>query len=145
NVEQVLIRYWPTAGSEALDAQDVFASSKLQTAKIFGPLQDLTQFTVKATVVRSDDRTPVWSNTVTFTTGSSSIPSEGVAPGSITPEMLGQELSNAHGTVVNSFPGSIQDQLAYLKDLSEQLAVALMTGDLTNKKRINILSSQLGT
>lgn len=145
NVEQVLIRYWPSAGSEALDAQDVFASSKLQTAKIFGPLQDLTEFTAKATVVRSDDRTPVWSNTVTFTTGASSIPSEGVAPGSITPEMLGTELSNAHGTVVDNFPGSIQDQLAYLKDLSEQLAVALMTGDLTNKKRINILSAQLGT
>lgn len=145
NVQQVMIRYWPAAGSEALDAQDVFASSKLQDAKIFGPLADSTTYFVKATVVRSDDRTPVWSTTTQFVSGVTSVPSDGVAPGSITPEMLGQELSNAYGVVSDDFSGSMPEQIAYLKDLAEQLAVALMTGDLTNKRRISILSAQLGS
>ena len=145
NVQQVLIRYWPAAGSEALDAQDVFASSKLQDAKIFGPLADETTYFAKATVVRSDDRTPVWSNTVQFVSGITSVPSDGVAPGSITPEMLGQELSNAHGIVTENFPGSMPDQIEYIKQLAEDLANAIVTGDETNKKRINYLTAQLGS
>lgn len=145
NVQQVLIRYWPAAGSEALDAQDVFASSKLQDAKIFGPLADETTYYAKATVVRSDDRTPVWSSTVQFVSGVTTVPADTVAPGSITPEMLGQELSNAHGIVTENFPGSMADQIAYIKQLAEDLALAIVTGDETNKKRISVLSAQLGT
>ena len=42
NVDQVMIRVWPTAGSEVDDKEDFFADSKLTSAKLVGPLSPLT-------------------------------------------------------------------------------------------------------
>lgn len=144
NVTDVLIRVWPTAGSEANDAIDVTASAKLQTAKIFGPLQDNTEFTYKGTVVRNDGRTTAFTSTGTFTTGEAAVPTV-PADNSIELSMLVQELQNQHGLLVGSFPGSFPEHLAHLEQLIEQLAANVITGDETNKQRIQSLIARMGT
>ena len=99
NVDQVMIRLWPTSGTEADDKEDFFADSKLGSVKLCGPLSPLTAYTYKFRPIRSDGRTTVWSNTAEFTTGAEVAPA--VAEGSITPAMLGQELSNISGPLMD--------------------------------------------
>lgn len=146
NVDQVMIRVWPTAGSEANDAQDVFASARLQTAKIFGPLQDDTEFTYKGTVIRNDGRATVFTSTGTFTTGTASVPGEAViGEESVALENLVQELQNQHGLLVGTFPGSFPEHLAHLEELIEQLANSVVTNNGHSKQRISSLVARMGS
>jgi hypothetical protein len=144
NVDQVMIRVWPSDGTEADDHEDFFADSKLTSTKLLGPLQPLTTYTRKAIPIRSDGRQCVWTNTAEFTTGAELTPAE-VADGSIELIKLGHELSNAHGLVVGNAVGSIQDQIDQLLQREQDLANAIVTGDETNKETIKSLSSQQGS
>lgn len=144
NVTDVLIRVWPSAGSEANDAIDITASARLQTAKIFGPLQDSTEFTYKGTVIRNDGRSTAFTSTGTFTTGAASVPAE-VGADAVDLENLVLELRNQHGLLVGNFPGSFPEHLAALEELIEQLAANQITGDENNKRRISSLVAQMGS
>lgn len=144
NVDQVMIRVWPTDGTEADDKEDFFADSKLTSTKLVGPLQPMTEYTYRAIPIRSDARLCVWTNPATFTTGEETTPSE-IADGSIELIKLGQELRNAYGIVTDpSIGGSIPDQLNAIEQQSAALAAALMDVSATVKERIDILRTSLG-
>jgi hypothetical protein len=140
NVDQVMIRVWPVAGSEALDKQDFFASSKLTSTLVFGPLAAETDYTGYAIPIRSDGRLTVKTNLFTFTSGSEAVPAE-VADGSVELIKLGQELTNAHGLVVGNSVGSVQDQINALREDIGDVVNALVTGDDTSLQRISLLSA----
>lgn len=123
NVDQVLIRVWPTAGSEALDKEDYLIDAKLANSFPVGPLRPLTQHTYKATVVRSDGRLPIWTNTGTFTTGVELAP--GVAPGGIDIGMLNDLVRSSVDAVLNNSEGSIADRFAELEDRFSRLSGAV--------------------
>lgn len=121
NVDQVMIRVWPTAGTEADDKEDFFADSKLTSAKLVGPLQPLTNYTYKAIPIRRDGKATVWTNTGTFTTGEETTPAE-IADGSITPEQLGQEMLNRVFAVVDQIIARQDDFEIQLGDLAQVVA-----------------------
>lgn len=141
NVDQVMIRVWPSAGTEANDKQDFFASARLQSNLVFGPLQPDTPYTAKAIPIRADGRACVWTNETEFTTGPQEVPAE-IADGSIEVPKLGQELQNAHGLVTGSAGTDIPARLAELKDLAQQLALAAMDINANAKERLDILDVQ---
>jgi hypothetical protein len=138
NVDQVLIRVWPATGDEAVDGETFFANPRLQDNKLFGPLQPDTAYLTKSIPVRKDGRLTFWSAEKAFVTGAETVP---LPPGSITPEMLNQELRNTHGLVNDVTPGSLVDRIAELEVLSEQLAHALAQGDLSNRGEIKVLKA----
>lgn len=72
NVDQVLIRYWPTSGTEADDGENVTADAHLQSSKLFGPLVPETDFTGYAIPIRQDGRTCTEVD-FTFTSGSMTV------------------------------------------------------------------------
>jgi len=78
NVDQVMIRLWPTAGTEANDKLDFFADSKLTSTKLCGPLAPDTPYTYRAIPIRKDARTCVFTSTGAFTSGSESPPAGSV-------------------------------------------------------------------
>ncbi|WP_127142833.1 host specificity factor TipJ family phage tail protein [Pelagibacterium montanilacus] len=58
---------------------------------------------------------------------------------------LGQELRNAHGLVTARDAGSLQAQLAELKAMGQQLALAVMDLDATTKGKIEIIDVHAGS
>lgn len=141
NVDQVMIRVWPVGGTEADDKEDFFADARLQTNKIFGPLQPLTEYNYKAIPIRRDARTCVWTTLATFTTGAETTPAE-VADGSVTIEKLGKDLQNAHGLVTGDSAGSIGASIRTLEELEEHLALAVMDLNAGVQEQIKVLKVQ---
>lgn len=138
-VDQVLIRYWPTSGTEAIDGENVYASARLQSTKVWGPVTPDTEYTGYAIPIRKDGRTTVATSLFTVTSGDLTTPAD-VADGSVTLAKLNQELRNAHGLVTDpSIGGSIPAQLLALEQLSAQLAEALMAVADTAKQRLDLL------
>jgi len=78
NVEQVLIRLWPSSGTEADDKEDFLADSRLTSAKLVGPLQPETAYTYKFLPIRRDGRQGLWSNPAEFVTGAMTVPAAGL-------------------------------------------------------------------
>jgi hypothetical protein len=74
NVDQVMIRVWPTDGDPDPDHEDFFADAKLTSVKLVGPLQPLTGYSAKAIPIRNDARACAFTNVATFTTTDESIP-----------------------------------------------------------------------
>lgn len=143
NVDQVMIRVWPSAGTEANDKQDFFASARLQSNLVFGPLQPDTPYTAKAIPIRADGRACVWTNETEFTTGPQEVPAE-VADGSITPEKLAQELQNERGMLVGAGAGSLAERLAEYELRLAQAEEALLTDQTTSKSSFKLLRAQNG-
>ncbi|GEM_PF-2432431 len=143
NVDQVMIRIWPADGAEAEDSEDYFASARLQSNRVFGPLQPLTAYKAKAIPVRADGRACVWTNIKEFTTGAQEVPAE-VADGSVGLQKLAQELRNERGVLVGSGTGTLA---ARLVELETRLAQAETTGllDQANlKERTQLLNAANG-
>jgi len=143
NVEQVMIRIWPDGGTEANDKQDFFASSRLQSNLVFGPLQPLTKYHRKAIPIRSDGRACVWTNEGEFTTGPQEVPAE-VADGSITPQKLGQELRNERGYLVGPGTGSLADRLAEYEQRMAAAEAAALTDQANLRENFKLLKAQNG-
>ncbi|AKR57117.1 hypothetical protein XM25_15205 [Devosia sp. H5989] len=139
NVDQVMIRLWPAAGTEANDKQDFFASSRLTNALLLGPLQAETDYTGYAIPVRSDGRLTVKTNLFTFTSGTETVPAD---VEDLQPSQLGAELSGAHALVVGNSVGSYQDQLDQIREEFGDLANAVVSGDETSAGRISTLIKQ---
>ena len=85
NCDQVIIKVWPTSGSETDDAQYYPASALLTSSRIVGPLAPSTPYTARALLTRKDGRSTIATNTVGFTTGVEATP---VADGSVDNDQL---------------------------------------------------------
>lgn len=121
NVEQVVIRLWPSAGTEANDAETFAADPRLTSLRLCGPLAPLTEFTGYAIPVRKDGRTCVPTTLFVRTTGELTTPAE-VADGSLSPEKLGQELLNRVYATVDQITGRMADFETQLGDLAQTVA-----------------------
>jgi hypothetical protein len=141
NVDQVMIRVWPTAGTEADDAEDFFADSKLTSTKLVGPLQPLTEYTRRAIPIRSDGRLCVWSNPGTFVTGAETVPQD-LPDGSVTPEKLAQELLNERGFLVGAGEGSLAQRLAEYELRQAQAELAALTDQTNSRETFSLLKAQ---
>jgi len=145
NIDQVMIRLWPAAGSEANDKQDFFASARLSSTLLLGPLQAETDYTGYAIPIRSDGRVTVKTNLFTFTSGSETVPAE-VPDGSVGLEKLNDELKNAHGLVTREdLLGSVPDRLAQLEQDQFNLANGLGDVSDTSKRDVRVLKAQSGS
>ncbi|KFL25074.1 hypothetical protein JP74_21325 [Devosia sp. 17-2-E-8] len=145
NVDQVMIRLWPAAGSEANDKQDFFASARLSSTLLLGPLQAETDYTGYAIPIRSDGRVTVKTNLFTFTSGSETVPAE-VPDGSVGLEKLNGELKNAHGLITREdLLGSVPDRLAQLEQDQFNLANGLGDVSDTSKRDVRVLKAQSGS
>ena len=143
NVDQVMIRVWPSAGTEANDSEDFFASARLTDLLVFGPLQPVTEYTGWVIPIRSDGRTCVKANITPFTTGDE-VTSTEILPGSITAAMLGSELSNINGVVVGDGPESISAALDNLEQRIAEQAAANALSSATNKVKTDVLRATSG-
>jgi hypothetical protein len=141
SVDQVMIRVWPSAGTEANDKQDFFASARLQSNRVCGPLQPGTAYKAKAIPLRADGRTCVWTNETEFTTGPQEMP---LADGSVTPEKLGQELQNERGMLVGAGTGTLADRLVELEERIAQAETAAVSTQATAQERYDLLKAQNG-
>lgn len=145
NVDQVMIRLWPAAGSEANDKQDFFASARLSSTLLLGPLQAETDYTGYAIPIRSDGRVTVKTNLFAFTSGSETVPAE-VPDGSVGLEKLNDELKNAHGLITREdLLGSVPDRLAQLEQDQFNLANGLGDVSDTSKRDVRVLKAQSGS
>jgi len=145
NVDQVMIRIWPDGGTEANDKQDFFASARLQSNLVFGPLQPLTTYKVKAIPIRSDGRSCVWTNVGEFTTGPQEVPAE-VADGSVTPAKLAQALKNERGWVFGLDGNqSLADHLMQLEAELAAQAAAGMLDRVERKLDVRVMKARLGS
>ncbi|MFD1944744.1 hypothetical protein [Paradevosia shaoguanensis] len=145
NVDQVMIRLWPAAGSEANDKQDFFASARLSSTLLLGPLQAETDYTGYAIPIRSDGRVTVKTNLFTFISGSETVPAE-VPDGSVGLEKLNDELKNAHGLITREdLLGSVPDRLAQLEQDQFNLANGLGDVSDTSKRDVRVLKAQSGS
>ena len=138
NVDQVMIRLWPAAGTEANDKQDFFASSRLTNALLLGPLQAETDYTGYAIPVRSDGRLTVKTNLFTFTSGAETVPAD-VPDGSIGLEKLNQELKNTHALINGNQYGSLNDRLSQIEQLQFDIANGLAEVSDTSKIDVKTL------
>ncbi|MBJ3783426.1 hypothetical protein [Devosia sediminis] len=143
NVDQVMVRIWPSAGTEANDKQDFFASARLQNALVYGPLQPLTAYKAKAIPVRADGRACVWTNVVEFTTGAEEVPAE-VADGSVTPAKLALELQNERGFLVGPGVGSLADAISQLEIRMTRAEEAALTDQTNLREAFTLLKAQNG-
>lgn len=89
NVDQVMIRYWPVAGTESADGESAFADVPLQNAKVFGPVSPNTSFTGYVIPIRRDGRTCV---PVNFSFVSGDLIAGAVADDTIVWEMVADEV-----------------------------------------------------
>lgn len=145
NVDQVMIRLWPAAGSEANDKQDFFASARLSSTLLLGPLQAETDYTGYAIPIRSDGRVTVKTNLFNFTSGSETVPAE-VPDGSVGLEKLNDEMKNAHGLITREdLLGSVPDRLAQLEQDQFNLANGLGDVSDTSKRDVRVLKAQSGS
>ncbi|MBI1246169.1 MAG: hypothetical protein GC202_14300 [Alphaproteobacteria bacterium] len=123
-VDQVIVRYWPSAGSEATDATDV-PLSKFAAGSVLSGFLPETSYKLKATIVTTPPRATVWTSVTTLTTGAEL--AAGVGPGAVSLSSLDQELANAVGLVTGSGDGSLS---TIIDDLKERLnALAGVTTD----------------
>jgi len=143
NVDQVMIRVWPVDGAEADNKEDFFADARLQSNKIFGPLQPWTEHWYKAIPIRRDGRLCVWTTPAKFTTGEEAVPSE-VPDGSITPEKLAQELQNERGFLVGLGEGSLAQRLADYEARQAAAELAALTGQTNARENFTLLKAQNG-
>lgn len=143
NVDQVMIRVWPSAGTEANDKEDHFASARLQSNKVFGPLQPNTTYTYKAIPIRADGRSCVWTNEAEFTTGPQEVPAE-VADGSVTPAKLAQPLQDERGMLVGAGEGTLADRLIQLEERIAVAETAAVSAQATAQERYELLKAQNG-
>lgn len=90
-VDQVMVRVWPVAGSEAADGEDFFASPKLTSSCLVGPLSPLVDYAGYAIPIRKDGRLTVKTNPVFFAAGALVVPT---VPGgdSVGVDQLSQEV-----------------------------------------------------
>lgn len=143
NVDQVMIRVWPVDGTEADNKEDFFADARLQSNKIFGPLQPWTEHWYKAIPIRRDGRLCVWTTPAKFTTGEEAVPSE-VPDGSITPEKLARELQNERGFLVGPGEGSLAQRLADYEARQAAAELAALTGQTNARENFTLLKAQNG-
>lgn len=134
NVEQVMVRLWPSGGTEANDSIDFFGNARLQAAAISEPLAAQTEYTFKAIPIRSDGRTCVWSNTSTFATGAQV--AAAVADGAIDLAQLSQELQN----ITQITTGDVYERIAANEVALGNLALVLLDAQIGNNKLISGLS-----
>lgn len=117
NVDQVMIRVWPSAGTEANDKQDFFASARLQSNLVFGPQQPNTDFVAKAIPVRQDGRACVWTNEATFTTGPQEVP-----VGPVGSDDLTDELNDARAWATRTIEQMQADRSRAIAQMADALA-----------------------
>lgn len=105
---------------------------------LYGNFPPSTDLEVRGMYVPGSPRATEWSDWLGVTTPD--VPE--IAPGSIVPNMLGEELANQSGILMGTQAGSISDQIAQLKALAETLAGALVDVMATHKERLDILDVQ---
>jgi hypothetical protein len=135
-----MIRTWPADGIEAVDAFDVLANARIQSAQIIKPLQPLTAYKSKALVVRSDGKTPIWAAEKTFTTGEEVTPAD-VPDNSVGMAKLVQEARNRMDQVFNDLP----DRILQVEAEMARQADANLTQSQTDKKKTNLLKAAAGS
>jgi hypothetical protein len=114
NVDQVMIRYWPTAGSESADGESAFADAPLQSAKVFGPLSPDTPFTGYVIPIRKDARTCV---PVGFAFTSGALVAGAISAGALDPVTV--ERFNWLTLSVKEHTKRFQETVLRVKDLSQ--------------------------
>jgi hypothetical protein len=137
NVDQVMIRYWPAAGTESADGESAFADAPLQSAKVFGPLSPNTPFTGYLIPIRKDGRTCV---PVNFSFTSDNLVAGAVADETITLESLGIDLTAWQQRAANSIR-EVKDTLARVDQL---MADTLARGILDRKQLREDLAATAG-
>lgn len=139
NVEQVMIRIWPTSGSEANDAQDYLASARLTANKGFGPIAPDTDYTGKIIPIRSDARTCTWSNTISFTTGP-----EVLAAGSINLPNFSAAIQASLSLINNTNAGSVHQKLDDIAAEIVRQANINLTTQANEQRSTTLLRNKLG-
>jgi len=138
NVDQVMIRIWPVGGTEANDREDFFASSKLASTKLCGPVAPVTDYTGYALPIRRDGRITVPTNPFFVTSGALTVPAD-IPDNSVGIEKLVQEARNRLDVIVDDIPARI----AQLEREQAEQAAAGFTQSMTDRKRTQILSAKV--
>ncbi|WDR00758.1 hypothetical protein PSC71_08420 [Devosia sp. J2-20] len=139
NVDQVMIRIWPVAGTEANDREDFFASAKLASTRLCGPVAPATDYTGYALPIRRDGRITVPTNPFLATSGALTVPLD-IPDNSVGIEKLVQEARNRLDGVVGDIPARI----AQLEREQAEQASAGFTDSTTNRKRSHVLAAAIG-
>jgi len=141
--------------SGVTDAQDVRVQVRLagETSAMFdgevpygepwrvilaGQFAPVTDYEVRGIFRISSEATSSWSDWLPVTTPAV----QELDVTDIQVNQLGQELRNAHGLVTGNSAGDIQTQLAALKDLEEQLALAVLDFNANVKQTLSVLKTQ---
>lgn len=142
NCERVIVKVWPDGADELTTAQYFEASSRLQNSFVFGPLKPETSYRRVALLVRKDGRQTYPTGEGTFMTGPF-VAAVTVAPDSVRPEHLAQELRNERGWLFGIGAGeSLGDHLTALEEQIAELAAAGITDRVDNKLQVSILKAR---
>lgn len=140
-VDRVIIKFWPSAEPNNVSYLPVEEHSGGK-AMLLGLVPN-TEYGVAATIATTPARSTIYTSTVLATTGEETVPAV-PADGSITPEMLAQELQNERGMLVGAGDGTLAERLNQFEARMAAAEEAMLTDQTTSKSRFSLLKKQNG-
>lgn len=120
SVDQWIVRYWPSAGTEAADGKTAFGS-RYNRAIVVGDTAPETEYSYWMTISTTPYRATVQTTTATVTTGSESIPAT-VEDGTIDFTKLVNDLQNIVGANIDALYARVAGMETDLGDLAMVVA-----------------------